>query len=102
MTIEEELTKAKADLADYEASFELRWKADQRAIARWQIAHPERSDVWPDHADLCVWLMEQVVKLQDTLKLLRTEELDMEPGVWGVRCIEDFNAIIDKVLKGTQ
>lgn len=47
------------ELAELRATFDLRWKADMRAIRRWQEAHPERGPVWPDHADLVVWLMEQ-------------------------------------------
>lgn len=40
-------------------SFDVRWEADQRAIKRWQEAHPGNDLVWPDHADMVVWLMEQ-------------------------------------------
>ncbi len=53
-----ELENLRKELQDMNASFELRWKADMRAITRWQIA-TGRLLVWPDHADLCVWLMEQ-------------------------------------------
>ena len=41
-------------------TFDLRWKADQRAIKRWQAAHPGNDLTWPDHADMVVWLMEQI------------------------------------------
>jgi hypothetical protein len=37
----------------------LRWDADMRAIKRWQAAHPERGEVWPDHADMVVWLLDK-------------------------------------------
>lgn len=40
--------------------FDLRWKADQRAIKRWQAAGPGRDLTWPDHADLVVWLLERL------------------------------------------
>lgn len=46
--------------ADLERSFDVRWKADMRAIKRWQAAHPGTDLVWPDHADLVVWLIEQL------------------------------------------
>jgi hypothetical protein len=39
--------------------FDLRWSADRRATKRWQEAHPESDLVWPDHADLVLWLMER-------------------------------------------
>ena len=44
-------------IAELQASADLRWKADMRAIERWRAAHPDKELVWPDHADLCVWLM---------------------------------------------
>jgi len=40
-------------------TFDLRWKADRRAIKRWQAAHPGNDLTWPDHADMVVWLMER-------------------------------------------
>lgn len=45
--------------AALEASFDLRWNADRRAIKRWQAA-TGKTLIWPDHADLCVWLLEQL------------------------------------------
>jgi len=47
-------------LEEMEASFDLRWKADMRAIKMWQEGHPERQMTWPDHADLCVWLLDRI------------------------------------------
>lgn len=66
-----------ARIAELEASklsrqtaFDMRWKADMRAIKRWQEETGEEL-TWPDHADLCVWLMkklaESAVKLADVL-----------------------------------
>ncbi len=37
-----------------------------RAIKRWQEETGKR-EVWPDHADLCVWLLKQNEKLQANL-----------------------------------
>lgn len=48
------------EVDELQATFDLRWKADMRAIKRWREAHPGRSNVWPDHADLVVWLLEQL------------------------------------------
>lgn len=42
-------------------TFDLRWKADQRAIKRWQAAHPGNDLTWPDHADMVVWLMDEIL-----------------------------------------
>lgn len=55
----DELARLREELAERDASFNLRWKADMRAIKRWQEA-TGRTLVWPDHADLCVWLLEQL------------------------------------------
>ena len=52
---------------DLQVNFDLRWKADMRAIKMWQKAHPGNDLVWPDHADLCVWLLEERERL---LKLM--------------------------------
>lgn len=54
-----DMLEAAEELADYDVSFELRWNADMRAIKRWRAAHPGRELTWPDHADLCVWLLDQ-------------------------------------------
>ena len=50
-----EREKAESDLA-----FDLRWDADMRAIKRWQVAHPGNDLVWPDHAELCLWLLTEL------------------------------------------
>ena len=57
-TLERELTIARADGAELQSGFNLRWKADMRAIKHWQEA-TGKHDTFPDHADLCVWLLEQ-------------------------------------------
>ena len=56
-------TEARVHAAELTALFNLQWEADQRAIKRWQEAHPERPDVWPDRADLVVWLMGELDRL---------------------------------------
>ncbi len=55
------------DNEGYKHMFELRQKADQRAIERWRDGHPDRVMRLPDQADLCVWLMGQL----DEAELLR-------------------------------
>lgn len=55
----EAIVKVADDLDEHRRSFDMRWNADMRAIKLWQAAHPGNENVWPDHADLCVWLMEQ-------------------------------------------
>jgi hypothetical protein len=53
------------DNKDYSDSFQIRWDADMRAIKMYQKAHPETNGAWPDHADMCVWLMEQLAAAQE-------------------------------------
>ncbi|MGY3278084.1 hypothetical protein [Bradyrhizobium sp. S3.7.6] len=55
------------DIEAREFSFDLRWNADMRAIKRWQAEKPGRELSWPDHADLCIWLLEQLADI-DLLK----------------------------------
>lgn len=54
------LDAASDEIEELRAGFDLRWEADMRAIKRWQEAHPGKELVWPDHADLVVWLLEQL------------------------------------------
>jgi hypothetical protein len=56
--LEEILTLRKSNV-ELEAMFDVRWKADMRAIKRWQAA-TGKTLIWLDHADLCVWLLEQL------------------------------------------
>ena len=50
----------KAELEDMQMTLDLRWKADMRAINRWRAANPGNDLTLPDHADLVVWLLEQL------------------------------------------
>lgn len=60
------------DIREHEHSFELRWAADQRAIARWQTA-TGRAFEWPDHADLVVWLLNRIDELEQVKHAHETE-----------------------------
>lgn len=64
---------AELELNDQEIDslFELRWQADHRAIERWRAA-TGREFVRPDHADLCVWLMDRIVELERSLEKSQT------------------------------
>lgn len=60
---EHPMRKVEEELREVQALFDLRWKADMRAIKQWQTAHPDRGNVWPDHADMVVWLLERNYEL---------------------------------------
>lgn len=47
------------ELQDLNATFDLMWDANQRAIKMWQKAHPGNDNVWPDQAKMIFWLLEE-------------------------------------------
>lgn len=55
-------TKAlQEEVIELRRGFELRWRASIRAMERWRAEDPvNRELIMPDHADLCVWLLEQL------------------------------------------
>ncbi|MCK1670352.1 hypothetical protein [Bradyrhizobium sp. 150] len=64
ISLRELVAEAADELETFERSFDLRWKADMRAIKRWQAA-TGRKLTWPDHADLCVWLLEELERVKN-------------------------------------
>jgi hypothetical protein len=42
-------------------TFDIRWKADMRAVDRWREANPGNELVLPDRADLVFWMLENYV-----------------------------------------
>ena len=50
---------AVAERDELQATFDLQWKADMRAVAMWHKAHPGNDLVWPDRANMVVWLLER-------------------------------------------
>lgn len=66
-TANERIKELAKELGEQDSSFLLRWEADQRAIKRWQEATGKEL-TWPDHADLCVWLLEQNEALRASLR----------------------------------
>lgn len=48
--------------------FDSRWNADMRAIKRWQEANPGNDLVWPDHADLVLWLEAELATSRAALR----------------------------------
>jgi hypothetical protein len=59
LTLIADLRAARVDLADLQSTFDRMWDADQRAIMRWQEAHPGNDMVWPDRSRLTEWLLER-------------------------------------------
>lgn len=68
------------ELEENEQYFELRHKADMRAIERWrQEPWPEGSSktpkefVLPDQADLCIWLLGKLREQEQEVERLKSE-----------------------------
>lgn len=80
---------------EMEQTFDLRWKADMRAIARWREANPGNELVMPDHADLVVWLMNEVTVLTAERDRLR-EALD-QISVYAAAY--DYDLAVPRILK---
>lgn len=61
-------------MREMEHTFDLRWKADMRAIERWRAERPKERELrQPDHADLCVWLLEQLAERDSRLERSRRQ-----------------------------
>lgn len=59
--LREDRDKWQSEAEDLQAIFDLRHSADMRAIAQWRAESPvERDLIMPDHADLCVWLLDKL------------------------------------------
>lgn len=70
--LQQQLDALKAELADYESTFELQARAADRAVAIWRDMNPGNDLVRPDRARLLVWLMG---RLDDALEALRLDAL---------------------------
>jgi hypothetical protein len=56
----DEIYRLRTELLELQSSFDLRWDADMRAIKLWQAAAPGREQTWPDHAEMVLWLLQQL------------------------------------------
>jgi hypothetical protein len=93
---------ALADKTDLQRTFDLRWAADMRAIKRWQEAHPGNDLVWPDRADLVVWLLERdserAAKLKEELQRYATGDNRTDYGRGWNCAMEEAESIVERVL----
>jgi hypothetical protein len=61
-----EIELLRGDNADMQFTLDMTWAAQQRAIKAWQETHDEPK-VWPDHARLVGWLIEDRARLNRLL-----------------------------------
>jgi hypothetical protein len=86
------------DLAEMKVTFDLRWKADMRAIKMWQAAHPGHELVWPDHADMVVWALGEIQRLRESLTRIWEEAYDCQSeDRWGTYPASLFRVIGEEV-----
>lgn len=85
-----EMARLKAENNELEAIFDLRWKADMRAVGMWRRRTGEHLTL-PDHADLVVWLLEEIQAtkkeasdLSDLLDQIEDEKDDFERSLEGL------------------
>ena len=68
--------KLQSELAEVNATFDARYKADMRAREMWHKAGGDEM-TWPDHADLCVWLLQELAKIKAQLADVEDENGDL-------------------------
>ena len=68
--------KLRAEVSELNQLFDARWSADMRAIECWRKVHPGNELVLPDHANLCLWLMEERTRLAAEVEKLNSELTD--------------------------
>lgn len=62
-----EIERLREENVDLWRTFDTMWNANMRAIKRWHAAgNPE--NVWPDHADMVVWLLERLSEAEAQCK----------------------------------
>lgn len=74
MSTKKELQERNDEL---EGLFDLRWKADMKAIKIWQ-KETGRDLVWPDHTDMVVWLIKKLDTANNKIKKLQQYKDNIE------------------------
>lgn len=84
--VRDQRAAAIAERDDLQRTFDLRWAADQRAIKRWQAAHPGKELVWPDHADMVVWLLGRLDVIDEARDAIHGFQAAHERSLAAVPC----------------
>lgn len=85
-------------LGELQQIFDLRFKADMRAIKVWQTATGKDMKL-PDHADLCVWLLRQrdaALKLADEILIHRVSPL-LRDSEWVMGRMDGKRDVANKI-----
>lgn len=87
------------EIADNDASFDLRWHADRRADKMWQ-EKTGKHNTMPDHADLCVFLLQKVDGLTAENRRLKRDTNPSESTTGKLAAhVEAFVKVNPEVLK---
>lgn len=73
-----EIERLQKDNDELQQAFDMRWQATQRAIKVWQTKHPSSDLTWPDHAELIVWLLDEIESLRAQVATLREALMSTE------------------------
>ncbi len=91
---------ADEQVAEIQATFDLRWAADMRAIKRWQAA-TGRTLTWPDHSDLCVWLLQELDIAEEYRQKIEEALAGLEKATrkYGItKSLSDLSHLLTKAL----
>lgn len=72
------LEEAARERDELQELFDLQYKADMRAVKRWQAANPGNDLTWPDRADFGFWLMNKVEEMLAALEPFADQADDIE------------------------
>jgi len=93
------MEQLKSELEELRATFELRYKADMRAIEQWRQAHPGKELTMPDHADLVCSLLEQNQQAFAEGQKFEQDELCLENSTLKARVIE-LKQVLQNIIDG--
>jgi hypothetical protein len=69
--LEAELAKSREEVEELNATFDLQWKADMRAVEEWRKQDPDgRKLTLPDRKDQFLWLCRELAKTRETAREL--------------------------------
>lgn len=85
----EELT---SEVKEYTTVFDFSWNADRRAQRMWEEAHPDQPLVWPDKADMIVWLLERDFQSRKELAIEKQRNKEFRDSV-----LEELTKIFEHV-----
>lgn len=72
-----EIDRLRQEIAEWEHSFDMYWKANMRGVKAWQAANPGNDLVLPDTSKLVEWLIGELDKARLEIARLKRDNRDM-------------------------